>query len=94
MNEKYGGGKADAYLSFLRNTLKPHIDASFRTFPGSENTTIMGSSLGGLVSFYALLKYPETFGQAGVSLLPSGSMKRSSALQKVRKSIPGTDSTF
>lgn len=65
-NEKYGGGKADAYLSFLRNTLKPHIDASFRTLPGSENTTIMGSSLGGLVSFYALLKYPETFGQAGV----------------------------
>jgi predicted alpha/beta superfamily hydrolase len=65
-HEKYGGGKADAYLEFLRNTLKPHVDASFRTMPKAENTAIMGSSLGGLVSFYALLKYPETFGSAGV----------------------------
>ncbi|MEG9326832.1 alpha/beta hydrolase-fold protein [Salinimicrobium catena] len=65
-HEKYGGGKADAYLEFLRLTLKPHVDASFRTLPEAENTAIMGSSLGGLVSFYAILKYPETFGSAGV----------------------------
>lgn len=65
-HEKYGGGKADAYLAFLRNTLKPHVDASYRTLPNAKNTTIMGSSLGGLVSFYAMLKYPETFGQAGI----------------------------
>lgn len=65
-HEKYGGGKADAYLAFLKNTLKPHVDASYRTLPNAKSTTIMGSSLGGLVSFYALLKYPETFGQAGI----------------------------
>lgn len=65
-HEKYGGGKADAYLAFLRNTLKPHIDATYRTMPNPEKTTIMGSSLGGLVSFYAILKYPDTFGQAGI----------------------------
>lgn len=65
-HEKYGGGKADAYLAFLKNTLKPHVDATYRTLPNAKNTTIMGSSLGGLVSFYAMLKYPETFGQAGL----------------------------
>ena len=65
-NEQYGGGKADAYLSFLRNTLKPHIDITYRTLPDKEHTGIMGSSLGGLVSFYAAFKYPETFSKIGV----------------------------
>lgn len=65
-NETYGGGEADAYLDFIRNTLKPHIDAAYRTLPDSKNTSIMGSSLGGLVSFYAAIKYPEIFGNAGV----------------------------
>ncbi|MGB7842151.1 MAG: alpha/beta hydrolase-fold protein, partial [Salinimicrobium sp.] len=60
-NEKYGGGKADAYVNFLMITLKPHIDATYRTLPDAENTAIMGSSLGGLTSFYAAIKYPETF---------------------------------
>ena len=65
-NEKYGGGNADAYLEFIVNTLKPHIDASYRTLSARENTAIIGSSLGGLVSFYAAVKYPEIFGKAGV----------------------------
>ena len=65
-NEKYGGGEADKYLEFIRLTLKPHVDATYRTLKNVENTSIMGSSLGGLVSFYAIFEYPETFGQAGV----------------------------
>ncbi|WP_317166911.1 alpha/beta hydrolase [Winogradskyella schleiferi] len=65
-HEKYGGGKGDAYLTFIKNTLKPHIDVTYRTKPEAENTTIFGSSLGGLLSFYAAIKYPETFGKAGV----------------------------
>ncbi|MBA6153018.1 alpha/beta hydrolase [Gelidibacter maritimus] len=65
-NEEYGGGKADAYLSFIINTLKPHIDTTYRTLNSAEHTTIFGSSLGGLLSFYALIKYPETFGNAGI----------------------------
>lgn len=65
-NEKYGGGKADAYLDFLRNTLKPHIDTVYRTLPKAEHTGIMGSSLGGLTSFYAGINYPETFQKIGV----------------------------
>jgi predicted alpha/beta superfamily hydrolase len=65
-NEKYGGGNADNYLDFIVKTLKPHIDKNYRTKPKAKNTIIMGSSLGGLVSYYAILKYPETFGKAGV----------------------------
>ncbi|MBO3097357.1 alpha/beta hydrolase [Gelidibacter pelagius] len=65
-NEKYGGGKADAYLNFIINTLKPHIDTTYRTLNDPEHTTIFGSSLGGLMSFYALIKYPDTFGNAGI----------------------------
>jgi len=65
-HEKYGGGKGDAYLNFLKDTLKPHIDFTYRTKPDASDTTIFGASLGGLISFYALIKYPEVFGKAGV----------------------------
>ena len=65
-NEKYGGGKADSYLDFIVKTLKPHIDKTYRTKTKKKNTIIMGSSLGGLTSYYAVLKYPTVFGKAGV----------------------------
>jgi len=62
---KYAGGKADAYLDFIVKTLKPKIDSTYRCKTTAKNTAIMGSSLGGLVSFYAALKYPEVFGKVG-----------------------------
>lgn len=65
-NKKYGGGKADQYLEFIVKNLKPEIDKKYRTKTNAKNTTIMGSSLGGLTSYYALLNYPEVFGKAGV----------------------------
>jgi predicted alpha/beta superfamily hydrolase len=65
-NEKYGGGETDKYLEFITNTLKPEIDKKYRTKPNAKNTTIMGSSLGGLTSYYAVVKYPEVFGKAGI----------------------------
>lgn len=65
-HEKYGGGKADAYLDFLVSTLKPRIDREYRTLSDKEHTSIMGSSLGGIVSFYALVKYPGVFSKAGI----------------------------
>jgi len=65
-NAKYGGGKANQYLDFIVNTLKPQIDKRYRTKPNTKNTMFIGSSLGGLTSFYALLKYPTVFGKAGV----------------------------
>ena len=64
-NEKYGGGNANSYLEFIVKTLKPLIDTTYRTKTNAKNTAIWGSSLGGLVSFYAALKYPEVFGKVG-----------------------------
>jgi predicted alpha/beta superfamily hydrolase len=64
-NEKHGGGNANAYLEFIVKTLKPHVDITYRTKTNAKNTGIFGSSLGGLVSFYAALQYPEVFGKVG-----------------------------
>ncbi|MBC7867348.1 MAG: hypothetical protein H7X88_07430 [Gloeobacteraceae cyanobacterium ES-bin-316] len=63
---RFGEGEGDAYVNFLVATLKPFIDRKYRTMPNKENTTIAGSSMGGLISYYALLKYPSVFGKAGV----------------------------
>ena len=65
-DSKYGKGRGDDYVNFLVKTLKPYIDGHYRTKSGSANTTIAGSSMGGLISMYAGLKYPEVFGNAGV----------------------------
>ena len=58
--------QGDAYVSFLIQTLKPYIDKNYRTLPSKENTIIAGSSMGGLISYYAALKYPDAFGKAGI----------------------------
>ena len=58
--------QGDAYIRFIKENLKPFIDKNYRTQSNREQTAIMGSSLGGLISFYAFLQYPETFGKAGV----------------------------
>lgn len=65
-NPEYGGGDGDKYVKFIIETLKPYIDSHFRTLSNRENTSIWGSSLGGLISLYAVLEYPEIFGKAGV----------------------------
>lgn len=65
-NEKYGGGKGDAFTEFLVKTLKPYIDKRYRTLPQAKNTGIVGSSMGGLISLYAAVKYPDSFGKVGV----------------------------
>lgn len=62
----YGGGEGDDYMQFLVNTLKPYIDANFRTLPDRLNTGLMGSSLGGLITFYGGLQYQQTFGKLGI----------------------------
>ncbi len=58
------------YLDFLVNTLKPYIDKNYRTKTDKANTFMAGSSMGGLITFYAGLNYPETFGALGI-LSPS-----------------------
>jgi predicted alpha/beta superfamily hydrolase len=54
----------DAYLAFLATELKPLIDARYRTRRGARDTMLMGSSMGGLISAYALVRYPRAFGAA------------------------------
>ncbi len=66
VNDQYGGGDGEAYLEFVVQTIKPHIDSSFRTLPDRGHTAIMGSSMGGLMALSGLLKYPEIFSRAGV----------------------------
>lgn len=56
---------ADEYLKFLVGELKPYIDSHYSVLTDPENTVIMGSSMGGLISLYALCEYPEIFGRAG-----------------------------
>ncbi|MES2418035.1 MAG: alpha/beta hydrolase-fold protein [Bacteroidota bacterium] len=65
-NSKYGKGKGRAYVDFLVHSLKPYIDRHYRTFKGSKNTAIAGSSMGGLISMYAIAAYPHVFGKAGI----------------------------
>ena len=65
-NERFGLGEGKAYADFLANTLKPFIDAHYRTLKDKNNTIIAGSSMGGLISYYAALTYPSVFGKAGV----------------------------
>lgn len=65
-----GGAKdavplADNYLKFLVTELKPFIDTHYRTRTNRQNTFVMGSSMGGLISAYAISEYPDVFGGAG-----------------------------
>lgn len=55
---------SDNFLKFIVNELKPQIDGSFRTLSSAEHTRIGGSSMGGLISMYAICEYPAIFGGA------------------------------
>jgi predicted alpha/beta superfamily hydrolase len=54
-----------SYALFVINELKPFIDKTYRTKPDRENTAVMGSSLGGLISFLFVWWYPDVFSEAG-----------------------------
>jgi predicted alpha/beta superfamily hydrolase len=64
--ERYGQGEGKKYVDFIARTLKRYIDKKFRTLKGNEHTIIAGSSMGGLISMYAILRYPGVFGGAGI----------------------------
>lgn len=56
---------APQYAKFLIEELIPRVNAEFRTLTGPENTAHMGSSMGGLLSFYLAIYHPEAFGACG-----------------------------
>jgi len=61
------GAQGDAYLKFVVEELKPYIDTHYATYTDAAHTFMMGSSMGGLISIHAVVKYPEVFG--GVACL-------------------------
>ncbi len=63
-DKTFGGGQAARHLEAITNVLKPRIDAQFRTLTGPEDTGLIGSSLGGLFSFYGAWNRPDVFGKA------------------------------
>ena len=63
-------GRGRVYMNWLVNTLKPEIDAKYRTLPDRLNTIICGSSMGGLMALYAATVYNHIF-QRGACLSPS-----------------------
>lgn len=61
----YGGAPlSDEYLRFMVEELKPFIDQTYRTLTGPADTMVSGSSMGGLISLYAVMKHPAVFGAA------------------------------
>lgn len=63
--EKNVGGEGAAYGSFLVETLKPYIDKRYRTLSDRENTVVAGSSMGGFISLYLGVTYPEIYSKVG-----------------------------
>jgi predicted alpha/beta superfamily hydrolase len=62
----YGGGQGATYLNAIITELKPQIDATLRTETGADQTIMIGSSLGGLITSYAGLTHPDVFGRLGI----------------------------
>jgi enterochelin esterase-like enzyme len=57
--------RANDYARFLIEELMPRVNAEFRTLTGPANTAVMGSSMGGLLSFHLVSRYPDVFGACG-----------------------------
>ncbi len=90
--EKYGKAEGAAYLHFIVKRLKPYIDSHYPVLKSRKNTWMGGSSLGGLISFYALLQYPKTFGGAAIFspsfwIAPAIYKEAESKLKKMKASI-------
>lgn len=78
-------GDGDKYAKFIVKTLKPFIDSHYRVSTERENTAIVGSGLGGTISLYAAVEYPEVFGHAAVlSPLISSSPKANDYFNKLK----------
>lgn len=83
-NNKTNKGEGGLYADFLVKTLKPFIDKRYRTAKDKKNTFVAGSSMGGLISLYAALKYPTVFGGVAV-FSPAFWVSGSKIYQDIRK---------
>lgn len=64
-DRRYGGGGGEAYLAWILDTVQPLIEKNFRVARGRETTAIAGASMGGLISLFAYIRFPERFGLVG-----------------------------
>ncbi|MES2776728.1 MAG: alpha/beta hydrolase-fold protein [Bacteroidota bacterium] len=65
-NERFGKGEGKAYVQSIVESLKPFVDKRYRTIKDASNTWIAGSSMGGIISQWAVMAYPKVFGKAGI----------------------------
>lgn len=70
----------EAYAAFIVEEVKPFIDQHYHTLPGFNHTLIAGSSMGGVISLYMGLKYPDVFG--GVGILSAATWYNQSAVEQ------------
>ena len=80
-----GIGRGTKFMNWLCNTLKPLIDERYPTLPGRETTYIAGSSMGGLMSLYAITAYNHVFSRAA-ALSPAVWIVHGRMEQLIRKS--------
>jgi predicted alpha/beta superfamily hydrolase len=93
-----GQSRSDAYVRFLVEELKPAVDGRYATRPGREQCILAGSSMGGLISLYALCEYPQVFGGAGclsthwIGIHERNEAIPAAAVQYLREKLPAPDS--
>lgn len=78
------GGRARAYARLIVEDLKPFVDSEYRTLPDVANTGLGGSSLGGLVTLYLGLHFPQSFGKL-IVMSPSVWWANRAILREIRK---------
>ena len=83
-------GEGKVYMDWLVDTLKPYIDETYRTLRSREHTIIAGSSMGGLMTLYAVSWYNEVFGR-GAALSPSLWVNQEATLNMLRSAEPKAD---
>ena len=83
-------GESDKYLKYLVSEIKPFIDKNYRTKKDRKDTFVMGSSMGGLMSLYAIGEYPEIFGGAA-SLSTHYPLAEGVFLEYLKKRLPSPE---
>lgn len=84
---RLGGGEGRAYGRLLIEELKPLVDATYRTCPGPSDTAVGGSSLGGLISLFLGLEWPDVFGKVA-AMSPSIWWDQRSILTRLSRAQP------
>ncbi|MFQ6677493.1 MAG: alpha/beta hydrolase-fold protein [Fidelibacterota bacterium] len=85
--------RGNAYADFLIKTIKPWIDKEYRTKPDRKNTAVLGSSMGGIISFHLGWEYSHIFSMAGC-LSPAFLVDRNEIVKRVKKSSENPEFKF